>query len=96
MLLAYEKGAELIVALGTHTNMVDFLEKGRKGMASTLLVRMKIGTKLVDAKGVNQLYRSRMRWRELSLLGVASAFPVMALAAINPEPATCSGCCGCI
>lgn len=84
MLLAYEKGAELIVALGTHTNMVDFLEKGRKGMASTLLVRMKIGTKLVDAKGVNQLYRSRMRWRELSLLGVASVFPVMALAVINP------------
>lgn len=84
MLLAYEKGAELIVALGAHTNMVDFLEKGRKGMASTLLVRMKIGTKLVDAKGVNQLYRSRMRWQELSLLGVASAFPVMALTAINP------------
>ena len=76
----------MIVALGTHTNMVDFLEKGRKGMASTLLVRMKIGTKLVDA-GVNQLYRSRMRWRELSLLGVASAFPVMALAAINPRSA---------
>ena len=79
------KGAELIVALGTHTNMVDFLEKGRKGMASTLVGTDENRNRAVDAKGVNQLYRSRMRWRELSLLGAASAFPVMALAAINPN-----------
>lgn len=56
MLMAYEYGAELIVALGTHSNMVDFLEKGRKGMSSTFLVRLKIGSKLIDAKGVNLLY----------------------------------------
>lgn len=55
-LLAYEAGASLIVTLGSHTNMVDFLEKGRKGMGSTLLVRLKIGEKLVDAKGVRLLY----------------------------------------
>lgn len=56
MLMAYEYGAELIVALGTHSNIVDFLEKGRKGMSSTFLVRLKIGSKLIDAKGVNLLY----------------------------------------
>ena len=44
MLTAYEYGAELIVAVGTHSNMIDFLEKGRKGMASTFLVRLKIGS----------------------------------------------------
>lgn len=63
MLLAYEKGAELITAVGTHSNMIDFLEKGRPGMASTLLVRLKIGDKLVDAKGVSKLYQSRIHYR---------------------------------
>jgi uncharacterized membrane-anchored protein len=61
MLLAYEKGAEMIVTIGTHTHMIDFLEKGRKGMASTLLVRMKIGAKLIDAKGVSMLYHRPVR-----------------------------------
>jgi uncharacterized membrane-anchored protein len=55
-LLAFEAGALLIVTLGSHTNMIDFLEKGRKGMGSTLLVRLKIGEKLLDAKGVSLLY----------------------------------------
>ena len=43
MLLAYERGAELIVAVGTHASMVEFLDKGRRGMASTFLVRLKVG-----------------------------------------------------
>lgn len=58
MLLAFEKGAELIVAVGSHSGLVDFLEKARGGMASTFLVRLKIGSSLVDAKGVSRLYRS--------------------------------------
>lgn len=65
--------------------MVDFLEKGRKGMASTLLVRMKIGTRLVDAKGVNILYQGKYRRRELTYLAMSSAFPVIALFGINPD-----------
>ncbi|MBN4062765.1 MAG: thiamin pyrophosphokinase [Alkaliphilus sp.] len=55
MLLAYEKNAKLIVTIGSHSNIIDFLEKGRNGMASTFLVRLKIGDKLIDAKGVNML-----------------------------------------
>ncbi|MGB9839976.1 putative cytokinetic ring protein SteA [Thermovenabulum sp.] len=58
-LLAFEKGADLIVAVGTHTSMLDFLEKGRKGMASTFLVRLKMGHILIDAKGVNKLYKRK-------------------------------------
>ena len=72
MLLAFEKGAELIVAVGTHTSMVDFLDKGRAGMASTFLARLKVGPILVDAKGVSQLYKSRIRKRDLTIFLLAA------------------------
>jgi uncharacterized membrane-anchored protein len=55
MLLAYEKGAELIVAVGTHFNLVEFLERNRSGMSSTFLTRLRVGEILVDAKGVSRL-----------------------------------------
>lgn len=60
MLLADDKGAELIVAVGTHATLIEFLDKGRSGMASTFLTRLRVGGKLVDAKGVSRLYRSRI------------------------------------
>jgi uncharacterized membrane-anchored protein len=66
MLLADEKGADLLVAVGTHASMVEFLDKGRAGMASTFLVRLKVGEKLVDAKGVSRLYESRIRKRDMT------------------------------
>ncbi len=62
MLLAYEAGAELLVAVGTHASVVEFLEKGRQGMASTFLTRLRVGHKLVDAKGVSALYTTGVRW----------------------------------
>jgi uncharacterized membrane-anchored protein len=74
MLLAHHHGAELIVAVGTHTSMVEFLDKGRPGMASTVLVRMLLGPKLVDAKGVNRLYQTRVRGRDLAGLVLAAVF----------------------
>ena len=82
MLLAYEKGAELIVAVGTHASMVEFLAKGRAGMASTFLTRLKVGQILVDAKGVSKLYQSRIRKRDLLLflLAVTVCFVVIGLA----------------
>ena len=85
MLIAYENGAELIVALGTHTHIIDFLEKGRKGMSSTFLVRMKIGAKLIDAKGVSLLYRSRMKIKYVLGLMIAALFPVLIVASISPQ-----------
>jgi uncharacterized membrane-anchored protein len=76
MLLAYEADCDLIVAVGTHASMVDFLDKGRAGMASTFLVRLKVGTKLVDAKGVNRLYRVGVRRADLLVL-IAAALVAM-------------------
>ena len=71
MLLADDKGAELIVAVGTHATLVEFLDKGRSGMASTFLTRLRVGGKLVDAKGVSRLYRNRISNLQLTLLVLA-------------------------
>ncbi|MEV4256435.1 putative cytokinetic ring protein SteA [Spirillospora sp. NPDC049652] len=79
MLLADEKGATLIVAVGTHFNMVEFFDKGRAGMSSTFLTRLRVGSKLVDAKGVSRLYRSRISGWSLLLL-VLVAFIAMTTA----------------
>jgi uncharacterized membrane-anchored protein len=79
MLLADEKGATLIVAVGTHATLVEFLDKGRAGMASTFLTRLRVGSKLVDAKGVSRLYRQRISSVSLVLL-VMSALCAMAAA----------------
>lgn len=66
LLLAYEKCAELIIIVGSHTCMYDFLAKGRKGMGSSLLVRMKVGAKLIDAKGFSKLFNTAARRIQLS------------------------------
>jgi uncharacterized membrane-anchored protein len=60
ILLAYEKGAELIVAVGTHFNLIEFLERNRAGMSSTFLTRLKVGEILVDARGVSRLFRGQV------------------------------------
>lgn len=81
MLLADAQGATLIVAVGTHVTLIEFLDKGRAGMASTFLTRLRVGGKLVDAKGVSQLYRSRIAGSWLVLLmivGVAALVVAMA------------------
>lgn len=71
MLLADDKGASLIVAVGTHATLVEFLDKGRAGMASTFLTRLRVGGKLVDAKGVSRLYRQRISNLQLAVLVMA-------------------------
>jgi uncharacterized membrane-anchored protein len=76
MLLAYEKGAELIVAVGTRFNLIEFLERNRAGMSSTFLTRLKVGEKLVDARGVSRLFRPRVG------VGMVLAFALASLAAI--------------
>jgi uncharacterized membrane-anchored protein len=82
MLLAYEKRAELIVAVGTHASMIEFFDKGRAGMASTFLVRLKVGPILVDAKGVSRLYQSRVRTSDMILLVVAALFAMIVMVAV--------------
>ncbi len=85
MLLAYDEGAELIVAVGTHASMIEFLDKGRAGMASTFLTRLKVGPILVDAKGVSRMYRSTVRKSDLAFL-VGSAFVVFVVMALVSYP----------
>jgi uncharacterized membrane-anchored protein len=70
------------VAVGTHATLVEFLDKGRSGMASTFLTRLRVGGKLVDAKGVSRLYRTRISNLQLTLLSLAGLLAlVVALAA---------------
>src|SRR3954465_1824695 len=83
MLLADEKGATLIVAVGTHATLVEFLDKGRGGMASTFLTRLRLGGKLVDAKGVSRLYRSRISTLALVLLVLAALASIVAALAVS-------------
>jgi uncharacterized membrane-anchored protein len=83
MLLADEKGARLIVAVGTHATLVEFLDKGRGGMASTFLTRLRLGGKLVDAKGVSRLYRSRISTTALVVLVLAAFIAIGSAIAVS-------------
>lgn len=83
MLLADEKGATLIVAVGTHATLVEFLDKGRAGMASTFLTRLRLGGKLVDAKGVSRLYRARISNAALVVLVLAAFVAIAAALAVS-------------
>lgn len=88
MLLAYEKAAKLIVAVGTHSHLIDFLDKGRRGMSSTFLVRLRVGSRLVDAKGVSRLYvRRAPAVRDLCLIALAAAFVFVAIMLLSPTGA---------
>ena len=83
-LLSYDNGADLIVAVGTHTNMIDFLEKGRPGMSSTFLVRLKVGSILVDAKGVNKLYHSSFKLKYVIGIAIAALIPIVVITCMHP------------
>lgn len=85
MILAYEKGAELIVAVGTHANLIEFLDKGRRGMASTFLARLKVGSRLVDAKGVSKLYRSTVKISYLTILLLAALATTAIVILVSPQ-----------
>jgi uncharacterized membrane-anchored protein len=87
LLLADGKGASLIVAVGTHWTLEEFLDKGRSGMASTFLTQLRVGTKIVNAKGVSRLYRSRISSWSLVVLALAAAVTVFVAVAASPaEP----------
>ena len=91
MLLADDKDAELIVAVGTHATLIEFLDKGRSGMASTFLTRLRVGGKLVDAKGVSRLYQHRVSNVQVALLLVAGLGAVAAALAVTPAGQTTFG-----
>ena len=85
MLLAFEKGAELIVAVGTRFNLIEFLERNRAGMSSTFLTRLKVGEKLVDARGVSRLFRPRVGIGMVLAFTLASVAVIAAVLIASPE-----------
>ncbi len=84
MLLSDDKGATLIVAVGTHWTLDEFLDKGRSGAASTFLTRLRVGSKLVDAKGVSRLYRSRISTSSLLLLVATTLVTIGVVLSVSP------------
>jgi uncharacterized membrane-anchored protein len=85
LLLAHDKGAELIVAVGTHFNLVEFLERDRAGMASTFVTRMKVGEALVDAKGVSRLVSRRIGVWPLIAVCAAGLLAIAVAIAASPS-----------
>lgn len=84
MLIAAEKGAQIIVSVGSQLNLVEFLDKSRRGMSSTFLTRLRLGEKLVDAKGVSRLYRPRPGSAPVALLAGVGVLAVAAVVATTP------------
>jgi uncharacterized membrane-anchored protein len=84
-LLAHEKGADAIVSVGSHGNLREFLDKGREGMASTFLVRLRVGEILMDAKGVSRVYSPRIRTRDSLLLVGAAIATMVAVVVVSPS-----------
>jgi len=84
MLMAFEKGAALIVSVGAHFNLIEFLDRSRDGMSSTFLTRLRIGETLVDAKGVSRLYRPGMGFGPVAMFGVALAVLLVIVILTSP------------
>jgi uncharacterized membrane-anchored protein len=83
-LLAYEKGAQLIVAVGTHFNLIEFLERDRAGMSSTFVTRLKVGEILVDAKGVSRLVTHRVGLWPLVVLALVGLLAIVVAVLASP------------
>ncbi|HUY46845.1 MAG TPA: putative cytokinetic ring protein SteA [Streptosporangiaceae bacterium] len=84
LLMADAKGASLIVAVGTHYSLDEVLDKGRSGYASTWLTRLRVGSKLVDAKGVSRLYRGRISGWALMVLVLAACCTILVAMLATP------------
>jgi uncharacterized membrane-anchored protein len=85
LLLAYEKGAALIVAVGTHFNVIEFLERNRAGMSSTFLTRLKVGELLIDARGVSRLVSRRVGVGPLLAFIAAGLGAIVVAVLVSPD-----------
>ena len=83
LLLADQHDAELIVSVGSHNNLTEFLDRGRGGMASSFLTRLRLGSRLVDARSVGHLYRSRISVAALLVLVIAAFVAIVAALAVS-------------
>ncbi len=84
LLVADAKGASLIAVVGTHHTLEEFLDKGRPGMSSTFITHLRVAGKLVNARGVHQLYQSRISGWALLMLVLAAAVTVFVAVVFSP------------
>lgn len=84
MLICAEKGASLIVSVGSQLNLVEFLDKNRRGMSSTFLTRLRLGEIIVDAKGVSRLYRPLPRAAPVGLVALTGILLLVAVVLASP------------
>ena len=84
LILADAAGAALIVGVGLHATLEEFLDRQRGGLASTYLTRLKLGPRLVDAAAVPYLYAGRVRPRHLLLVMLAGLVALAAAVGVTP------------
>lgn len=82
LLLADDNDAALIVTVGSHATLTEFLDRGRAGMASAFITRLRLGAKLVDARSMQRIYRSRISAAAVLLLVIAALIAIVAALAI--------------
>ena len=85
LLLADTKGASLIVTVGTHATLDEFLDRQRSGLASTFLTRLRVGSKIVDAENVPSLYAGRVRVWHLAVVLLAGLLALAAAVSLTPD-----------
>lgn len=84
LLLADAAGADLVVAAGTRVGLLDLLDAGRDRMAGTVLTRLKVGERLVDAPALARVYRNRIAGWQLGLLALAALLALVVALAVTP------------
>jgi uncharacterized membrane-anchored protein len=84
MLLAHQKGAALLVSVGAHFNLTEFLDKNRAGMSSTFLTRLRVGETLMDAKGVSRLYNPGVSGSQLALFFSVALILIVIVVLVSP------------
>jgi uncharacterized membrane-anchored protein len=85
MLVAFERGAKLIVSVGSHFNLSEFLGKDRAGMSSTFLTRLRVGEILVDTKGVSRLYQPAPTGGQMLAFLAAALIVVVIVVLSSPQ-----------
>ena len=84
LLLASAREPALIVGVGMHATLSEFLDRRRAGLASTFLTRLKLGPDLVDAAALPRLYDGAVRPRHLLGAVVAGVLAVGAAVSVTP------------
>jgi uncharacterized membrane-anchored protein len=84
LLLADRYAAALVVGVGLHARLDQFLDGQRAGRASSFATRLKVGDRLVDAQAVRALYTGRPGSLQVFLVLLAGLVALLAAIAVTP------------